>query len=381
MARVLFTSTQGVGHFRPLQPFIASCRRTGHEVALVVPPALEAIANEENAIVHIGADPPSAELGPIWGRVREATHEEAAQLVLGEVFGRLKPGSLLPVVRQVVASWRPDLVVHESAEFAGAIAAEEAGVPHAVVAVSRASTDMIDIVPSRLDRFLPGICDRIRESPFLTVFPASLDADCYEQTHRIQPPSDIAEALPDFWPGQDGPLVYVTFGTVTRDTAVARAAFSAAIEAVNELPARVLVTTGGELPNDALPVVAPNVRIEHWVRQADILPHAEVVVCHGGSGTTIGALAAGVPLVLVPLFADQQTNAQVVDAAGAGVAVAYEGDPVPAQRALTETDIPRIREAVLAVMADESFRASAERIAAEMASAMAIDTAWSLLLA
>jgi len=48
-----------------------------------------------------------------------------------------------------------------------------------------------------------------------------------------------------------------------------------------------------------------HVHIARWVPQADVLRHARVVVCHGGSGTTLGALAAGVPLVVTPLFDDQ----------------------------------------------------------------------------
>jgi UDP:flavonoid glycosyltransferase YjiC (YdhE family) len=46
--------------------------------------------------------------------------------------------------------------------------------------------------------------------------------------------------------------------------------------------------------------------------------------CHGGSGTTLGALAAGLPLVVVPLFADQPVNARRVAAVGAGLAVEPE---------------------------------------------------------
>jgi hypothetical protein len=45
-----------------------------------------------------------------------------------------------------------------------------------------------------------------------------------------------------------------------------------------------------------------------------VLPHAALVVCHGGSGSTFGALAAGVPLVIWPLFADQFRNGRAVQA-------------------------------------------------------------------
>lgn len=50
--------------------------------------------------------------------------------------------------------------------------------------------------------------------------------------------------------------------------------------------------------------------------------HANVVVCHGGSGTAFGALAAGVPLIICPLFADQSSNGQLIASAGAGLVAA-----------------------------------------------------------
>ena len=61
--------------------------------------------------------------------------------------------------------------------------------------------------------------------------------------------------------------------------------------------------------------------VERWVDQADVFDGCDLVVCHGGSGTTYGALAAGLPLVLAPVFADQFENTKRVVAAGAGVAI------------------------------------------------------------
>ena len=49
------------------------------------------------------------------------------------------------------------------------------------------------------------------------------------------------------------------------------------------------------------------------------------MVCHGGSGTVLGALAADLPLVIMPLFADQFANARTLADAGAAIVVEPAG--------------------------------------------------------
>jgi UDP:flavonoid glycosyltransferase YjiC (YdhE family) len=111
--------------------------------------------------------------------------------------------------------------------------------------------------------------------------------------------------------------------------------------------------------------VPANVHIETWVPQHDVLAHAAAVVCHGGSGSTIGALEAGRPLVVVPLFADQPGNAKRVEAVGAGVSVAATAGA--------------IRGGIETVLGDPSYRAAATSLAAEMRAQRPVDEAYALL--
>jgi hypothetical protein len=115
---------------------------------------------------------------------------------------------------------------------------------------------------------------------------------------------------PDWWTAGEAPLVYVTFGSVAGGMAMAAAVYPAAIEAVAVLDVRVLLTVGHDTDHDAFGAMPANVRVESWAPQADALAVATAVVCHGGSGSTLGALAAGLPLVVVPRFADQPDNAR-----------------------------------------------------------------------
>jgi UDP:flavonoid glycosyltransferase YjiC (YdhE family) len=88
------------------------------------------------------------------------------------------------------------------------------------------------------------------------------------------------------------------------------------------------------------------------------------VVCHGGAGTTFGALESGVPVVVVPFMADQPANARIVTAAGAGLTVTPGADASDS-RPLRE----RLREAIGTVLCEPSFRHNA-RVFADQTAAM-----------
>ncbi|HEY7537386.1 MAG TPA: nucleotide disphospho-sugar-binding domain-containing protein [Gaiellaceae bacterium] len=145
----------------------------------------------------------------------------------------------------------------------------------------------------------------------------------------------------------------IVVGPPTLDP-VAVDAYRKALEVLADLPVRVLLTSGRELDLGPVP---DNVHVERWVPQQDVLAHAAAVVCHGGSGTMLGALAAGKPTVLTPLFADQPHNAVRVAAVGAGVV----------------TSIDRLRTAIERVLEEERYRLAAEHVAEEMRRLPAVD--------
>ncbi len=207
----------------------------------------------------------------------------------------------------------------------------------------------------------------MRATPYLTRFPASLDPSPFATTLRFREPAARAAPLPDWWPGAGGPLVYVSFGGVLGHMTRAAAAFRTALAAVADLEARVLLTVGHAFDPLVLGPVPAHVHVERWVDQADVLARADLVVCHGGSGTTYGALAAGVPVVAVPMFADQFENARRVTAAGAGI-TARDGDA------------PGIAAAAGRALSEPSYARAAGRIAAEMAAVPLVDDVLTSLL-
>jgi rhamnosyltransferase subunit B len=60
---------------------------------------------------------------------------------------------------------------------------------------------------------------------------------------------------------------------------------------------------------------------QDYVPLRRLLPHAAVLIHHGGIGTTAEALRAGTPQLVVPLAHDQFDNAARVTALGVGAAL------------------------------------------------------------
>ena len=380
--RVLFSSTRGTGHVTPLLPYARALIADGHDVAVAGPMEL-AEGLRAAGLRHAPFDHPGDEtLGPIWARLRGVSQEEANTIALREIFAGENARAALPKLLATIAEVRPDLIVRESAEFGALVAAEVASVPHARVAVHMVSFEagLPSIAGPALDalREQAGLAAdagrSLRDEPVFTWFPPSLDGsvDDGSQT-RIPFRAQLSEGAPSAetppWAAahDQRPLVYVTFGTIVGGMAEGMAVFRTALDAIAELPVRALFTTGRGVDAAALGAIPANVHVEAFVPQRDVLPRAAAVVCHGGSGTVLGALAAGVPMVVAPLAADQPHNAQRVAEVGAGLAV-----PKP--------DPSTLRAAIERVLAEPAFRSNARRLATEIARLPSVERAVAALI-
>ncbi len=150
--------------------------------------------------------------------------------------------------------------------------------------------------------------------------------------------------------GRD-PVVYVTEGTAQTRAPIL---LQAACRGLAGSSLQVIMTTGRQRDPAQLKLgpLASNIRVERWVAHSDLLPKVSVAVTHGGSGTVLSALRAGLPLVVVPMQWDQLENAQRVVEAGAGVRLKAE-----------HCTPERLRAAVTRVLEEPSFRQNARRLA------------------
>jgi len=129
------------------------------------------------------------------------------------------------------------------------------------------------------------------------------------------------------------------------------------LAAIGELHVRALVTVGPQADPAVLGTQPAHVRVEAYVSQARVLPHCDVVVSHGGSGTTLATLAHGLPQLCLPQGADQYLNAAAIASSGAGISF-LPGDG----------SVVAVREEVARLVGDSSFRAAASRVSASIAS-------------
>ena len=369
--RVLFSTTANDGHFGPLLPLVRACAAAGHEVRVAAPRSYAAALDRAGLTHEPFDDAPPDRIGPVMARLPGLSFEEADALVLREVFARIDAQAALPGLTRTIEHWRPDVVVRESAEIGSLAAAEVAGVPHvhACIGMHEVAEIFADAIAGPLDELsrIAGLdADRLAnalaEETLVSPVPAMLDHPeglaGADQVRRFHAPVDARTAAREpAWGDPEQPLVYVTFGSVAGSLPPFAGVFREALDALAETDAAVVMTVGrGTIDPASLDPVPPNAHVAPWLPQDAVLAHASAVIGHGGFGTTMGALAAGVPQIVVPLFSsDQVVNGEHVAAVGAGLTTGRE--PGGATRAATE--LP-------GVLDDPSYAEAARRVADAM---------------
>jgi UDP:flavonoid glycosyltransferase YjiC (YdhE family) len=365
--RVLFTFAGGSGHAEPLVPIATAVRASGHGVAFAG--RHSAVAPLEVHGFTLFPDPADATSGParITPLLEIDMEREFAVLrdAYADRFARAAARRLL----QLNEEWQPDVVVCDEVDFGSMIAAERLGLPHATVLVTAAGSFVRpEVVAEPLDALRaehglpadPGLAMLGRDL-VLSPFPPSFrDPACPlpPNTLSIRPgaadPAAAGDAPPWVPHRPDRPNVYFTLGTVFNEES--GDLFSRVLAGLRELPINVVVTVGRGLDAEVVGRRPENVQVEGYIPQSALLPSCDLMINHGGSGSVIGALAHGVPMVVLPMGADQPLNAARCQALGVGIVL-------DAFRATHRA----VADAVTAVLDDPTYRIEAERIRDEIA--------------
>ena len=365
--RALFTFAGGSGHAEPLVPIASAVRSAGHEVAISGRHA--AVAPLEGRGFSLFPEPADPVAGPatITPLLEVDMEREYRDLrdAYADRFARAGATRLLELNDQ----WRPDIVVCDEVDFGSMIAAERLGLPHATVLVTAAGSFVRpEVVADPLDALRaeyglpadPGLAMLGRDLVISPFPPSFRDPSCPlpPNTLSIRASGGDRRAGGDAPPWSphrsDWPNIYFTLGTVFNEES--GDLFARVLAALRELPINVLVTIGRDLDTAVVGRQPENIHVERYIPQSAILPHCDVMINHGGSGSVIGSLAHGVPMVVLPMGADQPLNAARCKVLGVGIVL----DPV---RATSRS----VADAVTAALDDPTYRVASERIRDEIA--------------
>ena len=346
--RVLFTFAGGSGHFEPLVPIARAVREAGHPVAFSGRPAMAERVREVGFAMFV-TGPPGPEAPTARTPLIEVDLEREARALRDGFADRIARERATGVL-EVCAAWRPDLLVCGEVDFGAMVAAERAGLPFATVLTTATDTFVRPEVVAT-----PLLALRAEHGLAPNSPPEALALSPFPRRLRPLPPRAHAfRTAPVQRPGTDAKTIYFTLGTIFN--LESGDLFERVLEGLRELPVEVVATVGHNLDPAELGPQPANVRLERYLPQAEVLPHCRAVVSHGGSGSILGALAHGLPSVLLPMGADQPQNAARCEELG----VARVVDAVSAT---PET----VRDAVTDVLSDPGYRAAAGRIADEIA--------------
>jgi UDP:flavonoid glycosyltransferase YjiC (YdhE family) len=346
--RVLFAFAGGSGHLEPLVPIARAVRDAGHAVAFSGRSAVAQRVRELGFAMFV-TGPPGPEAPSTRTPLLEVDLEREAQVLREGFAGRIARERAAGVL-QVCGDWGPSLIVCGEVDFGAMIAAERAGLPCATVLLSATETfiragvvaEPLDALRAQHGLTLDAPCEPLVLSPF----PRRL--------RPLPPRAHAFRAVDATRPAQDATTIYLTLGTIFN--LESGDLFERMIEGLRELPVDVVATVSRNLDPAELGPQPAKVRIERYLPQADVLPRCRAVVSHGGSGSILGALAHGLPSVLLPMGADQPQNAARCEELG----VARVLD---AARATPEM----VREAVADVLFEPRYRSAAEGLADEIA--------------
>jgi MGT family glycosyltransferase len=226
------------------------------------------------------------------------------------------------------------------------------------------------IVVSTFDKALPALNETRRGlglAPVASFFDQALRAEAllvlsspaFDFSSRFVPPNVryvgpilddpqwVEPWTPPWAKENQDPLVLVGFSSTFQNQG---ATLRNVVKALGTLPVRALVTLGEQLEDDEAESTGA-VFVVRSAPHAEVLRHAAVAITHCGHGTTMKALAAGVPMVCIPMGRDQDDTAARVVHAEAGVRLKPKASPAA------------IARAVRRVLEDERFRTGARRLA------------------
>jgi len=371
--RILMTAEPSFGHVNPVLPLARAAQRAGHDVVVATGAELTDHVRRHGL--------------PVWqvGRSRadvdvrfRAANPDLDRLGFEQRVARMADGLFvqaaddrIPDLLARTAEWRPDVVISETGELAGAVVAARTGARHVVHGVS--TPPPRPLWDATFGAGYARLCrswevpDQLLDALYLDIWPKSLAAEpcVWPRTQPLRPvggPAAPGQRLP--W--DDLPhakTVHLTLGTIFAD---APGVLEAAVVGLRELQANLVVTVGPHGDPARFGPQPPHVVVARYVPHELLLPACDVLVDHAGAGILLAGFRHGLPQLLLPQGIDQFGNAEAAERAGAGLA-------------LTEATAEAVAGAAQRLLDEPSFTAAARAVQDDIAAMPSADETVALL--
>ncbi|MDQ3929271.1 MAG: glycosyltransferase [Chloroflexota bacterium] len=300
--RVLFTTHPTASHWHPLVPLAQALEAAGHEVAFATSPSFcPTIVTKGFRCFPAGADDVPEERQARREQMVGLNPREETFFTLRHAFAGPRADRSLVSLLDIIAEWQPEVMVRENTEFAGCVAAERTGVPHAVMQITAAWPFFLDAVGPPVARLLASVGLPAEEPgavlySYLLLSPRPLSL--WNPSAPVPPTAHAfrysgfsqsgREELPR-WVRQleKRPTVYATLGTFDNERTDI---LTAILEGLRDEPINVILTVGRNRDPQEFGKQPTNVHVERYIPNDLLMPYCDLVLCHGGSGTMLDAL-------------------------------------------------------------------------------------------
>lgn len=329
--RALFITSPGLSHMFPTVPLAHALRAAGHEVRYATGGHVHAVTDAGLCLVDVTPGVDYAKLFvPDDDDVKDPMHSEDLGIgFFARMFGRVSSVAVDGALA-FARSWSPDLVLCTPTQGTAPLVATALGVPCVQMPLGPADD-------------LPGLDDTIRDAmaddyarhgvkgePPVTVritsIPPSMESRLNgERAEKRWPmryvPYNGGAVLPDWlYRGLGRPRIAVTLGSID-GVGDGIAVLKPLVAAARDVDAEFVLTVGGG-DLSLLGELSDNIRTVDWIPLAALLETCAAIIHHGGSGTMLTAVAAGVPQCVIPHGSYQDSNRDVLSEAGIGFATA-----------------------------------------------------------
>jgi UDP:flavonoid glycosyltransferase YjiC (YdhE family) len=364
--RVLFTAVPAIGHFLPVVPLATAFRAAGHEVLVALAQHAEVAARAGLPVVDVA---PDYDAVAVTRRVLEEDPEflESVWNVTVTPDMTIAPRApmfaginrpLVPGTVELADRWRPDLVVYEQTATVGPMVAARLGVPAVQQNIAILSTGDAHRATAAL---LGDLCEKYDvpqlPDPLTTieVIPPSMLSVPAEGWHLGGRPYNGGGVLGSDWPSRPArPLIAVTLGSGFSAGFYGLGALEPVLAAAAEVDADFLIALG-EAATDGLGPLPPNVRsLDRWFPYSELFRTCTAVVHHGGGGSIMTAIDAGIPQMVVR--GDGDPGAQIMGDAVQDRGVGISTTP----GSVTSAQLERL-------FTDDSLKRATDEVAAEVA--------------